>query len=464
MTLRPYQLEAVTRIREAIVEFGSVVYVCPTGSGKTIVAGEISRLAAAKGSRTLLLVHRRELVRQSIDTLGEACPDIGIGVEAAGWPSAPWYRLQVGMVQSIARREYVAEPDVVIIDESHHSRASTWATVLARWPNAARIGLTATPERLDGKGLSEHFATMIVGPSITELVADGHLAPTRTLTIPVGLSVADVKKDKHGEYQQGDLAERVTARVIANAADAYERYAAGKQAIFFGIDIAHSQRVCAELRSRGIRAEHVDGQDPQPRRDRIMREFKQGVIQVVTNCDLISEGYDAPACEVVMDGAPTMSITRYLQRAGRMMRPGEGKVGMLLDLAGNAHNLGLPDQARAWSLEDGEVNTRTAVTVPKTCERCQTSFYGQRCTYCQYERATEEADVDEVSTELHDAATIVQPPPNPRGRRAELMGLLRQARHAPDRREALRKIADDRGYKAGWVSHIMRAWAASERT
>ena len=462
MALRPYQIAAVARVREAIVEFGSTVYVCPTGSGKTLVAGEISRLAASKGSRTLLLVHRRELVRQSIDTLGEACPGMGIGVEAAGWPSMPWYRLQVGMVQSIARRKYVQEPDIVIVDEAHHARAATWTTVLDRWPNAIRIGLTATPERLDGKGLGEHFATMVMGPSIAELVAGNYLAPTRTLTIPVGLSVAGVKKDRHGEYQRGDLAERVTGTVVAAAADAYQRYTPGQPAIFFGIDVAHSQRVCAELRSRGIRAEHVDGSDPQPRRDRIMREFKQGAIQIVCNCDLISEGYDAPACEVVMDSSPTMSITRYLQRAGRMMRPGEGKVGLLLDLAGNAHNLGLPDQERSWSLEDGEVNSRT-VAIPKTCERCHTAFHGRRCPHCQLVHQVEMADVDEVSTDLHDAATIVQPPPSPRGRRAELLRLTSQARRAPNRRAALLQIAEDRGYKPGWVNYILRAWETSER-
>ena len=136
MPLREYQQEAVHQLRAAIKKYGSAVYVLPTGAGKTVVAGEIARLAAAKGSLTFFLVHRRELVKQAVDTLLEQVPGVSIGVECSGWPKMPWAPLQVGMVQSVARREYVAKPDLVIIDEAHHARAKTWETVLGRWPNA----------------------------------------------------------------------------------------------------------------------------------------------------------------------------------------------------------------------------------------------------------------------------------------------------------------------------------------
>ena len=158
MPLREYQQDAVHELRAAIQRHGSAVYCLPTGGGKTVVAGEIARLAAEKGSRTFFLVHRRELVKQAVDTLLEAVPGVSIGVECPGWPQMPWAPLQVGMVQSVARRQRVAKPDLVIIDEAHHARAKTWETVLGRWPDARRIGLTATPQRLDGKGLGEHFS------------------------------------------------------------------------------------------------------------------------------------------------------------------------------------------------------------------------------------------------------------------------------------------------------------------
>ena len=107
-----------SNLRQAIARSGSAVLVMPTGSGKTVVAGEIARLAAGKGSRTLFLVHRRELVKQAVDTLLEQCPGISIGVECPGWPSMPWAPLQVSMVQSAARRERMGKPDLVVIDEA----------------------------------------------------------------------------------------------------------------------------------------------------------------------------------------------------------------------------------------------------------------------------------------------------------------------------------------------------------
>ena len=227
MPLRDYQHTDVGNIRAAIIRSGSVVYVLPTGAGKTVVASEIARLAADKGSQTLFLVHRRELVKQAVDTLTDAVPDVRIGVEASGFPQLPWAKLQVGMVQSIARRT-IAKPDLVIVDEAHHTRASTWTKVLDRWPQAKRIGLTATPERLDGRGLGTHFNEMVLGPTIKDLVAVGSLAPSRTLRIPSALLLDGVKRDKHGEYLQAEVGKRITDNVIADASHAYQRYAAGK--------------------------------------------------------------------------------------------------------------------------------------------------------------------------------------------------------------------------------------------
>ena len=426
-TSRPYQSRAVEELRAAVTEYGSAVYVLPTGAGKTVVAAEIARLAQAKGRRTLLLVHRRELVKQAIETLNLACPGVSIGVEAAGWPSQPWAALQVGMVQSISRRAYSVKPDLVIIDEAHHARAATWEKVLAQWPGVPRLGLTATPERLDGKGLAAHFATMVMGPTIDELVEDGYLAPTRTLRIPSGLALAGVRKDKKGEYRQDDLRDKVTDKVVASAVDAYMDYAHGKRAIFFGIHTGHSKQVCEGLRARGVRAVHVDGTDNPFYRDRIMGEFRTGGVDVVGNCDLISEGFDAPACEVVMMGAATTSITRFLQQAGRAMRPGPGKTALVLDLAGNTYTLGLPDEPREWSLADGEIKESTVgERKPNHCRTCNTVFYGRKCPGCSaIITAPPLPEVDQVRAELVEAKRG-----EPKLRRPALMKLLQTARRS----------------------------------
>ena len=453
--LRPYQERAVHELRDAIRRHGSAVYVLPTGGGKTVVAGEVARLAHANGRRTLLLVHRRELVGQAVDTLTAYCPGVSVGVEAAGWPSMPWAALQVGMVQSIHRRSHDVAPDLVIVDEAHHARAATWEKVLGRWPGVPRLGLTATPERLDGKGLSSHFGALVLGPTIDELVADGYLAPTRTLRVPSGLALAGLRRDRHGEYRQEDVRERVTGEVIANAADAYMDYAAGKRAIFFGVHTEHSRQVCAELIARGIRAEHVDGTTSPARRDRVMQDFRDGAISVVGNCDLISEGFDAPGCDVVMMGAPTRSVTRYLQQAGRAMRPGPGKTAMVLDLAGTSYELGLADEPRRWSLEDGEIREREdGGRRPSECPACHTLFYGRRCPGCKAVMDVKTLpEVEQVRSTLIEAKRG-----EPKLRRPELMRALSTMRRADDPEAELVAFAARQGYKLGWAKHILRAW------
>ena len=233
-TARDYQLRAVDELREAVKRHKSAVYVLPTGGGKTVVAGLIAQRVTERGGQVMLVVHRRELVKQAADTLTEFVPGLALGVEAPGWPSMPWAPLQICMVQSMVRRDHVARmrPSIVIWDEAHHVRAATWGKAMSWWPGVPSLGLTATPERLDGKGLGAHFGAMVEGPSVKRLVADGWLAPCRTLTVPTSLDLAGLSRNRSGEYGAA-IGQRVTAGVIADAADAYTRYAAGQQANIF---------------------------------------------------------------------------------------------------------------------------------------------------------------------------------------------------------------------------------------
>ena len=432
MELRPYQVEAVAQLRAAVKRSRSVLYQLPTGAGKTVVIAEVSRLAAAKRSHTLFLAHRRELIDQSRRTMIEAVPGVDVGVEAAGWARTPWAPLQVGMVQTVVNRDDIATPALVVFDEAHHIRSASWEHVAKRWPHAARIGLTATPQRLDGKGLGEFFGEMVQGPSVAELVRDGYLAPTRTLTIPI-----EASEDKQ------------TARV----AESYCRYAAGRSAIVFARHREHSRAIVAELRARGVSAAHVDGDDPTPRRDRIMQEFRDRAIDVVSNVDLISEGYDAPACETVVLADRTVSIVRYLQRVGRAMRPAPGKTAQVLDTVGIVHLLGLPDEDRVWTLADGEVSERkTAEQKPRVCPECHTAFYGRACPGCQYVSAL--PPVEEADVELREASRRKRAPG---GRRAELNREIAAAMASGDPMQGLLDIAERRGYKQGWAGIMLRS-------
>ena len=461
-TARDYQLQAVDELREAVRRHKSAVYVLPTGGGKTIVAGLIAQKVTERGGQVMLVVHRRELVKQAVDTLTQLLPDLALGVEAPGWPSMPWAPLQICMVQSMVRRDHVARmrPSIVIWDEAHHVRAATWEKAMSWWPGVPSLGLTATPERLDGKGLGAHFGAMVEGPSIQWLVNNinpstgfSYLAPCRTLTVPSSLDLSGLTRNRSGEYGAA-IGQRITAGVIADAADAYTRYAAGKQAIFFGVNRDHSRRVVERLKVMGVKTAHVDGEDHAARRDRIMAEFRDGAIQVVGNCDLISEGFDAPGCSVILMGCPTGSITRYLQQAGRAMRPGADKKALILDLTGISYKLGLPDEVREWSLEDRE--ERKADAEPRKCPKCHTMFYGQTCPECAYRSPLPE--VEETRTDLVEATGRPEPNGKRPNRRSDLWRELSHAKRSSDVRGAVEAIARRRGYKPGWVGHILQAW------
>ena len=376
-------------------------------------------------------------------------------MEAPGYASVPWAPLQVGSVFTLARRENVKRPALIFVDECHHARAATWETVMNRWPGVPRIGLTATPQRLDGKGLGQHFAAMVLGPSVKQMEVDGYLAPMKVLRIPTSMTRKGMRKNKNGEFQKKDMRERIDDRMVGDAVAAYLQYTPDRKAIFFGVHRDHSRRVADRFNERGIRAEHVDGNDHTARRKRVMEEFRHGNIDVVCNVALIDEGFDAPSCDAVIDASWTTSVVRYLQRAGRAKRPAPNKVATLLDLVGNSYELGLPDEVREWSLADGEVASarETNATMPSTCGNCHASFIGRVCPWCNFETPLDA--IDEVAVALE----IAKPTPKkakPTGRRKELNRELSMAWRSTDPAREIMAIGERRGYKPGWAFHILK--------
>ena len=347
---REYQDRGVLDILQALNEGKRPVYVLPTGAGKTIVAARVSQALIQYGKRIHFWVHRTELVDQAVTTLAEALPWDAIGQIRAKTKETPEALIQVAMVLTLANRikaHDIARPDVVFIDEAHHARARTWETLLAWCPDAQVVGLTATPARLDGKGLHEHFDTLIQGPVDSALVETGHLAPVETLA-PDRVQVVAARRNR----------ETVT---VADAVKAYQAHAAGRSAIFFGWDLQHSREVAAEFNAAGFNAAHVDARTPAPLREEAMDELRSGDLDIVCNHDIISEGFDAPDVGCIILGAPTASVVRYLQRCGRGRRPGDGKRTMILDLAGIVHYFGESNAERKWTLDDGVILPATGV-------------------------------------------------------------------------------------------------------
>lgn len=350
LALRDYQERLYEQAREIRRQgVTSFVVQSPTGSGKTVWVANLLMNCNQRGFCAWFLVHRRELIKQSIATLDEA--GLPAGVVAAGFPPNANLKTQVCSVQSLARRQFqLPKPDLIVFDECHHIASNTWAAIYASHPEAVKIGLTATPQRLDGTGLSKWFERMICGPSTAELIRLGWLAPYRLFAPgrPDMSTVATVAGD-FNKKQVDDVMSHST--VIGDAVSHYKKYVDGRRAIVFMWSVAASIDMAQKFNDAGIPAAHIDGGTDERTRDRTIKLFREGAIRILTNVDIVSEGFDLPACDAGFFLRPTKSLTLWLQQIGRTLRPAPGKTAYLFDHAGNTRRLGLPDDEREWTLE-----------------------------------------------------------------------------------------------------------------
>jgi superfamily II DNA or RNA helicase len=262
LILRDYQTDDVERLRAS---YGSghraPIYQLATGGGKTVVFSHITKSAAAKGKRTGVFVHRRELIKQSSAKLDWA--GVPHGIMAAGQDRDHDAPVQVLSIQSAVRRE-LPQFDFIVIDEAHHARADTWHQLLASQTKAKLLGVTATPARTDGKGLGvDHgglFDDMICGPSMQSLIDQGHLSPARCLVPSRTIDTSGLKK-LGGDYQIDELAKRAKI-VTGDAVAEYAKHAAGKSAIAFCCTIEHAEDVAQAFTDAGFRAACVHGGTP----------------------------------------------------------------------------------------------------------------------------------------------------------------------------------------------------------
>ena len=374
MNLRAYQQRAIADTRAAIAGGSRApLLVLPTGGGKTIIFSAIAQSAAAKGNRVLILVHRRELIHQASSKLQWIGLDHGI--VAAGVPAsdAP---VQIASVQTLARRlsRIDWQPGLIIIDEAHHATAGQWSRILDHWPNTYRLGVTATPCRLDGRGLRSAFDAMVLGPSVADLTSAGFLSPARIYAPPVVADLASVRT-RAGDYANDQAAAAMDRpTVTGDAISHYQRLAAGQQAIAFCCNVKHAVSVCDAFKTAGIAAELLLGgtQD----REKVVTDFAAHRTNVLVTVDVVSEGFDVPAASCAILLRPTQSLGLYLQQVGRVLRPAPGKhAALILDHVGNVMRHGFPDDQRDCSLDDRMRRTKgTAAPSVRTCEHCFAAF------------------------------------------------------------------------------------------
>lgn len=386
LQLRDYQIETAELARQAFrAKNRSILIVLPCGAGKTVLFAYIAQQAQKKGNRVLFLVHRGELLDQTIATFDK----FGIVRDT----------IDIAMVQKTAnqfKKGDIPEYDLIIFDEAHHSTSKTWKTIIDAQPQAKIVGLTATPCRLDGKPLGDIYEHLIVGISANSLINRGFLSEYDYFA-PTVADLSQLKK-KGYDYDMTNAEELLDKPAIfGNIINHYNRLAKGMQTICYCPTRAYSRKTAQLFNDNGIPAVHFDGETPQAERKQIINDFRDKKIQVLCNVDLISEGFDVPDCHCCILLRPTQSSALFIQQATRALRPAPNKRAVIIDHVGNYIRHGFPTQDREWSLDKPLIKHRetndNGELIVRQCLVCFGTFpTAPVCPYCgtPYEPTKEE--------------------------------------------------------------------------
>lgn len=423
--LRTYQRELLAQLAIAIKSHRCALVQAPTGSGKTHVIATIVAAAMLAGLRVLVLATRTRLVRQ----LHERMEVFGLphGVLAAAIPGlANWSRpVQIASVDTLYRRCLVDRKmplpgaDVVIFDEAHLALGASRQALLDSFPGAFIFGFTATPAKTSGAALSDRFETLILGPSVTDLIASKQLVKPRIFSKPVmsAKELNSVAKDsKTGDFATGELSAMMSRpKLVGDVVTNWLRIANGKRTLVFACDKGHGAQLVEQFRQAGVPAEQLTDNDDEDTREEAIGRLESGATHVLVNCFLLSYGIDIPAVECVVLARPTRSVVLYLQAIGRGMRPSPNKETMILiDHGRVVENLGMPTYDRDWSLDGANVNQQareklaesrqTADEKPRHCAECSliwiVSEDGSNCPNCGWHPVAKTRPVQISEAEL----------------------------------------------------------------
>lgn len=463
ITLRPYQLQAIAELRQALAQpASSAVLVLPTGAGKTTVAAELTRLMVARGKRVWFVAHLYELVAQARTRMEAFGLTVGeIASDAYYWAARP---VQCCMVQTLSRRigSIPAHelPDFIFFDEGHHTAAGTYQKVLDAAPLARRIGLTATPYRLDGKALGEWYQSLVEPITIGELMESGHLVRAHYALAEVDLEGLG---ERGGDYAADQAFKKFNKRQLyAGTVTQYENHALGEKAICFCINVEHSLATVQAFNERGIAAAHLDGATPLAQRRRVLEEFAAGRWQVLSNVALFTEGFDLPNISCVILNRPTKSKALYLQMGGRGLRPSPGKSRCLvIDMGGNVKAHSFLDTPAEHSLETKKKPRASVGVRPmKDCKYCGLwwPISARACSGCGADFPVEVAKPQEVTFTVVTDTRQFLPPTVARRKQFKAvppdLELVSPYDWSAADWERVRVLC---GYKRGWETH-QTAW------
>ena len=387
---RAYEARAVATLRSSLPAHRRVLAVGPTGCGKTVIASML--IKSEPTWRVLFVAHRYEIIDQAHTRL--VANGITAGVMMATEERLhgtarllPDARVQVASVQTATRRGVVGRFDLIVFDEAHRTMADSYQRIAEAHPNAMFLGLTATPIRLDGRGLGDFYAHLYEIAKPSDLYARGYLAKPRVYGAPMD-ALVELRKRMRGETASGgDYSGAALARIVASemlvgkVVEETLRIAPHVPKVVFAGSVKHSQTLAQKFRRRGVKAVHLDGETDLDTRERILEDLRAGKIEVVCNVDVLSEGWDLPALGAVVLARPTNSIARLLQMAGRVQRPYKDRVPLILDHGNSVIDLGvLPGSDIGWSL-DRTVKREKGDPILKICGDCQ-EVIPSGCTEC----------------------------------------------------------------------------------
>lgn len=295
----------------------------------------------------------------------------------------------LGMVQTIVRRlDHTPQPELIVIDESHHILANSYKKIIEYFHEARVIGFTATPVRINGGGLGDINDTLIEKVNVKWLIENQFLASYKYYA-PEIVQTETLNVKRTGEFDMTSLDDQFNKRMIwGDVIKHYQKLANGEQAILYASSIYQSEKMAASFNALGIPSAHIDGKTPKPIRDDIIKRFREGEIKVLCNLDLIGEGFDVPDCSTVIMLRPTQSLSLYIQQSMRGMRYQTGKTAIIIDHVGNVKRFGLPDMERTWSLAPHKGSNTTKAGAPvKICKECfmTVSQTAKKCEHCGHE-------------------------------------------------------------------------------
>ena len=350
--LRDYQQEMKTRLFEEWELHRSVMVQMPTGTGKThLLAAIVREFLHGSGTRVWIVAHRRELVEQIEETVAR------YGMRKEDGKAKEGGMVKVMSIQWLSRSGKVIDgpPDLIVIDEAHHALAETYRELWKRYPEARKLGMTATPCRLNRKGFTDLFDTLITSWSIAEFIGRGWLSSFDYVSIRASSKEQRLidslkKRGADGDYQVKEMNAVLNRETgIRRLYESVRRYAAGKKGIVYAVSIAHARQIAAYYSSHGVESVAIDSKTPASERGRLVEAFRQGKISVLVNVDIFSEGFDCPDVEFVQLARPTLSLAKYLQQVGRGLRKSDDKEScMLIDNVGLHRIFGLPVRDRDW--------------------------------------------------------------------------------------------------------------------